>query len=81
MRDAAIKALHDWRMAWSAATFAPVRKKIRDIQQECQQAGCSIVPSAESRRRGALEGGRVYRLLCRRLRSDAEDRHTEHDRN
>ena len=29
-RDAAIKALHDWRMASSAATFAPVRKKIAD---------------------------------------------------
>jgi sugar phosphate isomerase/epimerase len=29
-RDAAIKALHDWRMAASAATFAPVRKKITD---------------------------------------------------
>ena len=29
-RDAAIKALHDWRMASSAATFAPVRKKITD---------------------------------------------------
>jgi len=29
-RDAAIKALHDWRMAASAATFAPVRKKIAD---------------------------------------------------
>ena len=29
-RDAAIKALHDWRMAASAGTFAPVRKKIAD---------------------------------------------------
>ncbi len=29
-RDAAIKALHDWRMGASAATFAPVRKKIAD---------------------------------------------------
>jgi len=29
-RDAAIKALHDWRMASSAATFAPVRKTITD---------------------------------------------------
>ena len=29
-RDTAIKALHDWRMAASAATFAPVRKKIAD---------------------------------------------------
>ena len=29
-RDAAIKTLHDWRMAASAATFAPVRKKIVD---------------------------------------------------
>jgi sugar phosphate isomerase/epimerase len=29
-RDAAIKTLHDWRMAASAATFAPVRKKIAD---------------------------------------------------
>jgi sugar phosphate isomerase/epimerase len=29
-RDAAIKVLHDWRMASSAATFAPVRKKIAD---------------------------------------------------
>jgi sugar phosphate isomerase/epimerase len=29
-RDAAAKALHDWRMASSAATFAPVRKKIAD---------------------------------------------------
>ena len=29
-RDAAIKALHDWRMAASAATFSPVRKKIAD---------------------------------------------------
>jgi sugar phosphate isomerase/epimerase len=29
-RDAAAKALHDWRMAASAATFAPVRKKIED---------------------------------------------------
>ena len=29
-RDAATKALHDWRMAASAATFAPVRKKIAD---------------------------------------------------
>jgi sugar phosphate isomerase/epimerase len=29
-RDAAIKALHDWRMAASAATFAPVRKKVAD---------------------------------------------------
>ena len=29
-RDAAAKALHDWRMASSAATFAPVRKKIED---------------------------------------------------
>jgi len=29
-RDAAAKTLHDWRMAASAATFAPVRKKIED---------------------------------------------------
>jgi sugar phosphate isomerase/epimerase len=29
-RDAAAKVLHDWRMASSAATFAPVRKKIED---------------------------------------------------
>jgi len=29
-RDAAIKALHDWRMAATEATFAPVRKKIQD---------------------------------------------------
>jgi len=29
-RDAATKALRDWRMAASAATFAPVRKKIAD---------------------------------------------------
>ena len=29
-RDAAIKALHDWRMTSSAATFAPVRQKIAD---------------------------------------------------
>ena len=29
-RDAAAKALHGWRMAASAATFVPVRKKIED---------------------------------------------------
>jgi len=29
-RDAAIKALHDWRMAATEATFVPVRKKIQD---------------------------------------------------
>ena len=29
-RDAAIKALHDWRMAATEATFAPVRKRIQD---------------------------------------------------
>jgi len=29
-RDAAIKALRDWRMAATEATFAPVRKKIGD---------------------------------------------------
>ena len=29
-RDAAIKTLHDWRMAATEATFAPVRKKIQD---------------------------------------------------
>ena len=29
-RDAAAKALHDWRMAASAATFAPVRRQIED---------------------------------------------------
>jgi len=29
-RDAAIKALHDWRMAATEATFKPVRKKIDD---------------------------------------------------
>ena len=29
-RDAAAKTLHDWRMAASAATFAPVRRKILD---------------------------------------------------
>jgi sugar phosphate isomerase/epimerase len=29
-RDAAIKALRDWRMAATEATFAPVRKKIQD---------------------------------------------------
>jgi len=29
-RDAAAKAMHDWRMSASAATFAPVRKKIED---------------------------------------------------
>jgi len=29
-REAAAKALHDWRMAATAATFAPVRKKIAD---------------------------------------------------
>ncbi len=29
-RDAAAKVLHDWRMSSSAATFAPVRKKIED---------------------------------------------------
>jgi sugar phosphate isomerase/epimerase len=30
LRDAAAKALHDWRMSASAATFAPVRKTIED---------------------------------------------------
>jgi sugar phosphate isomerase/epimerase len=29
-RDAAITALHDWRIAATEATFAPVRKKIQD---------------------------------------------------
>ena len=29
-RDAAMKALHDWRMAATDATFAAVRKKIQD---------------------------------------------------
>ena len=29
-RDAAMKALHDWRMAATDASFAPVRKKIQD---------------------------------------------------
>ncbi len=29
-RDAAAKALHEWRMSASAATFAPVRKSIED---------------------------------------------------
>ena len=29
-REAAMKALHDWRMAASAATFKPVRQKIAD---------------------------------------------------
>ena len=29
-RDAAMKAIHDWRMAATVATFAPVRKKIQD---------------------------------------------------
>jgi sugar phosphate isomerase/epimerase len=29
-RDAAIKALHDWRMAATEATFKPVRKKVED---------------------------------------------------
>jgi hypothetical protein len=29
-RDAAVKALHDWRMAATDATFVPVRKKIQD---------------------------------------------------
>jgi sugar phosphate isomerase/epimerase len=29
-RDTAAKALHDWRMAASTATFAPVRRKIED---------------------------------------------------
>lgn len=29
-RDAAMKALHDWRMAATDASFAPVRKKVQD---------------------------------------------------
>jgi sugar phosphate isomerase/epimerase len=35
-RDAAMKALHDWRMAATDATFAPVRKKIQDAGIELQ---------------------------------------------
>jgi len=35
-RDAAAKALHDWRMSASEATFKPVRKKIEDAGIDLQ---------------------------------------------
>jgi sugar phosphate isomerase/epimerase len=50
-RDAAIKALHDWRIAATEATFAPVKKKIQDAGIElkllCYNMNVKTTPDDE----------------------------------
>jgi sugar phosphate isomerase/epimerase len=50
-RDAAIKALRDWRMAATEATFAPVRKRIQDAGIElkvlCYNMNVKTTPDDE----------------------------------